>query len=72
MAVGEALERTLLTMTAAHVAHSYLNQPIEVPALRPKLAALLGTMERPQILIRAGHGPALEPSLRRPVSAVLV
>jgi nitroreductase len=71
MAVGEALERTLLTMTAAHIAHSYLNQPIEVPALRPRLADLLGTLEHPQILIRAGHGPAPEPSVRRPVAAVL-
>lgn len=69
---GEALSRATLALTAAGLKHSYLNQPIEVPALRPKLAALLGTREFPQILLRAGHGPEITPSVRRPLEEVLV
>ncbi len=71
LAAGEAMQRVLLVLTAAGVTSAYLNQPIEVPALRPRLAALLGTAEWPQILIRAGRGPALPPSVRRPLAAVL-
>ncbi|HEV7457926.1 MAG TPA: hypothetical protein VGN96_14230 [Roseococcus sp.] len=69
---GEALGRAILALTAAGLKHSYLNQPIEVPALRPRLAALLGTREFPQILLRAGHGPDIGPSVRRPLEEVLV
>lgn len=69
---GEALSRAILALTAAGLKHSYLNQPIEVPALRPRLAALLGTREVPQILLRAGHGPDIAPSVRRPLAEVLV
>jgi hypothetical protein len=72
LAAGEALSRTILTLTAAGLKHSYLNQPIEVPTLRPKLAQLLNTTERPQILLRTGHGPEAPPSMRRPVAEVLV
>ncbi|WP_191085279.1 Acg family FMN-binding oxidoreductase [Roseococcus microcysteis] len=68
---GEALSRAILALTAAGLKHSYLNQPIEVPALRPKLAALLGTREFPQMLMRAGHGPDIRPSVRRPLEEVL-
>lgn len=68
---GEALSRAILALTAAGLKHSYLNQPIEVPALRPKLASLLGTREYPQMLMRAGHGPDITPSVRRPLEEVL-
>ncbi len=72
LAAGEALGRTVLTLTAAGLKHSYLNQPIEVPNLRPQLARLLNTTEHPQILLRTGHGPEVPPSVRRPVAEVLV
>lgn len=71
VAAGEAMIRAILCLGAAGYTTSYLNQPIEVPSLRPRLAALLGTAEHPQILLRAGRGPALEPSVRRPISEVL-
>lgn len=69
---GEGLSRAILALTAAGLKHSYLNQPIEVPTLRPRLAALLGTHDHPQILLRAGHGPDIAPSVRRPLHEVLV
>lgn len=68
---GEAMIRATLCLVAAGHTTSYLNQPIEVPSLRPRLAARLGTAEHPQILLRAGRGPAPEPSVRRPLSEVL-
>jgi hypothetical protein len=51
---------------------SLLNQPIEVAALRPQLAAALGVPgHRPEMVIRFGRGPRMPQSLRRPVAAIL-
>ncbi|MDO4768972.1 MAG: nitroreductase [Brachymonas sp.] len=69
---GRVLQRLLLRLTQAGVAHAYLNQPCEVPALNQKLRAeLLGSRAFPQILLRIGYGQRLPPSKRRPVSAVI-
>ncbi len=52
---------------------AHLNQPVEVAALRPQFARLLGiTSERPDLVIRFGRGPELPRSLRRPVETVLL
>lgn len=49
-----------------------LNQPVEVPTLRPQFATFLGVGgRRPDLVVRFGRGPKLPPSLRRPVDAVL-
>ena len=40
-------------------------------APRPKFAAAIG-VPGPDLVVRFGRGPALPPSLRRPVTAVLV
>jgi hypothetical protein len=72
MAAGQAMERSLLAITAAGFTYSYLNQPIEVPSLRPRLSRLLGTSEFPQILIRVGRGPELLPAVRRVVDDVML
>ena len=69
---GQALDRVLLTATANGISASFLNQPIEVSELRPRLADLLDTQGFPQILLRMGYGPAVRPTPRRPVSEVLV
>lgn len=72
MAAGEAMERALISLARAGLAYSYLNQPIEVATLRPRLAEALGTGEMPQILIRAGRAlAAVPPAIRRPVREVL-
>jgi nitroreductase len=72
LATGQALARILLRATAAGVAASFLNQPIEVDSLRPRLAAVLGEPGRPQLLLRLGYGPDVPPTPRRPVDEVLV
>jgi nitroreductase len=73
---GRALMRVLLTAAAAGIDAGYLNQPIEVADLRPRLADVAGVSGAPQLLLRLGRRPAdaepLAPSVRRPVAEVLV
>jgi hypothetical protein len=71
LAAGEALQRALLAVTAGGFTASFLNQPIEVPALRPRLAAAFGDAGVPQVLLRIGRGPKPVPAARRPVAQVL-
>lgn len=58
LATGQALERVLLLATLHGLCTSYLNQPIEIPELRPRLGALMGMQGAyfPQLLLRIGHG----------------
>lgn len=69
---GQALERVLLTAVHHGLQASFLNQPVQVPALRHKLHNLEGVGGFPQIVMRLGY-PLLElpPSPRRPVAAVI-
>jgi len=72
IAVGRSVQRFQLQATALGMAHAFVNQPVEVVALRPELAALVGLPgRRPDIVLRFGHGPKLPYSARRPVAAVL-
>jgi len=71
--VGRCYERFALQATALGIRNAFLNQPIEVAALRAPFAASLGlTGQRPDLVVRFGRGPLLPRSLRRPVEAVLV
>lgn len=54
LGAGQALERVLLNAHANGLQASYLNQPIQVASLRPKLRNLLGGDGFPQILLRLG------------------
>ncbi len=65
LAAGEALQEVLLLATAEGVSASFLNQPVEVPALRGRLAAALERPDHPQLLVRMGHGPPVRPTPRR-------
>jgi nitroreductase len=67
---GEALARVLLRATAAGLSASFLNAPVEVPALRERLARAAGRQGWPQILIRLGYGPDTPPTPRRPADEV--
>ncbi|GHH26647.1 Tat pathway signal protein [Sphingomonas glacialis] len=70
--VGRACQRFGLQATALGLKCAFVNQPVEVPGLRPELASLIGIAgQRPDIVMRFGHGPPLPFSARRPVSAVL-
>ena len=70
--VGRAYERFALQATALGIRNAFLNQPVEVAAVRSPFAAALGlTGQRPDLVVRFGRGPTLPPSLRRPVEAVM-
>jgi len=71
LAVGQALERVLLVVAEAGFDASYLNQPIEVPALRSRLHLLAGGEPSPQILLRIGKAATTLASPRRPLGDVL-
>jgi nitroreductase len=72
LAAGRAAQRFCLAATVLGLRTSWVNQPVEVPALRPVLAAWLGLGgRRPDLVLRYGRGPALPQSLRRPVAQVL-
>jgi hypothetical protein len=71
--VGRAYERFALQATAMGIRNAFLNQPVEVAAVRGPFAEALGlTGQRPDLVVRFGRGPTLPPSLRRPVEAVMV
>ena len=71
--VGRCYERFALQATALGIRNAFLNQPVEVASVRPQFAAAVGLAgQLPDLVVRFGRGPALPPSLRRPVQAVLV
>ena len=72
VAVGRACQRFGLQATALGLKYSFINQPVEVTALRPQFATSLGLGERrPDIVMRFGTGPDLPRSLRRPPELVM-
>ncbi|MEW6582895.1 MAG: nitroreductase family protein [Actinomycetota bacterium] len=73
LAAGQALGRILLVATRAGVAASFLNQPVEVPELRPHIARAVARPDlTPQILLRLGRPTRSFPAqTRRPVDEVL-
>ena len=71
LATGQALARVLLVVAASGFSASFLNQPIEVPELRRRLAKMVGTARYPQLVLRIGRGPAVPHSPRRPLTDVL-
>jgi hypothetical protein len=71
--VGRAYEHFALAATTLGVRTAFINQPIEVPAVRSPFAEWLGIgSQRPDLLVRLGRGPLLPYSVRRPVAAVMV
>jgi len=69
---GQALAALLLRATALGLSASYLNQPVEVESLRPRLAEVVGGRPYPQLIIRLGYGPDVRGTPRRPVEDVLI
>jgi len=71
--VGRCYERFALQATALGIKNAFLNQPVEVSALRPQFSASLGIGSlRPDLVVRFGRGKKLPQSLRRSVSMVLI
>lgn len=69
---GRALSDVLLALTADDVTASFLNQPIEVTGLRPRLADAAGISGVPQLLMRVGYGETGRPTVRRSVEEVML
>ncbi len=72
VAAGRTLARMLITLSADGWTASYLNQPIEVDALRPQLRDVMGISGYPQLLLRIGRATLPSASARRPVQDVCV
>ena len=71
--VGRCYERFALQATALDIRNAFLNQPVEVPAVRSTFADAIGLGgQRPDLVVRFGRGPTMPRSLRRPVQAVLI
>ncbi len=73
LAAGQALQRLLLVAVQLGLQASYLNQPVQVAALRPKLQQLTGRPGYAQLLLRIGTPTQVKPAApRRPLADVLV
>lgn len=72
VAAGQALQSVLLQAYAEGLSASFLNQPIEVEALRSELGTAMGVGGYPQALLRLGYGPEVPPTPRRAVRDVLI
>lgn len=73
VAAGRAYQRFALHATAEGLKHAFVNQAVEVPAVRAELQALLGIgPKRPSLIVRFGRGPEMPRSLRRTVADVLI
>lgn len=70
LAAGQALARVLLRARVEDVWASFLNQPIEIAELRPRLCELVGKTGYPQLLLRLGFGGPIAPTPRRRVDEV--
>lgn len=69
---GRALERVLLRAVTLGLQASYLDQPVQVAALRGELAAALRVDGAPQLVLRLGHPrESLAATPRRPLDDVL-
>jgi nitroreductase len=69
---GRCYQRFALQATALGLRTAFINQPVEVAALRAHFGAWLGIgQRRPDLIVRVGHGPECPRSLRRPLHQVL-
>jgi hypothetical protein len=71
--VGRACQRFALQANGDGVATRLSEPTVEVAALRPELAAVIGLPgRRPDLLMRLGRGAAMPFSARRPIKDVLI
>jgi nitroreductase len=71
--VGRSYQRFALQATALGLRHAFVNQAVEVPAVRELFSEFMGIKQgRVDLLVRFGYADALPPSLRRPLAEVIV
>ncbi len=69
---GRCYQRLALQAAALDLRTAFINQPVEVAALRPDFARAMGIEgRRPDLIVRIGHGPLMPRSLRRPLEEVI-
>jgi hypothetical protein len=70
---GQAIARVLLTARALNIWAAFMNMPIEVTELRPRVAEALGhSTHAPQLLLRMGYGDSVRATPRRSAEEVIV
>lgn len=70
IAAGQGLQHMLLQACASGVQASFLNQPVQVAAVRSRLRELVQGV--PQLVVRLGYAPLdVSPTVRRPLDEVL-
>ena len=70
---GRAYERFALQATALGIRNAFINQPIEVPSLRPKFESWLKLNgEHALLIVRFGRGTPTPFSPRRPLKDVVI
>jgi hypothetical protein len=72
LVAGQTLACVLLLAIAVGLVASFLNQPIDLPELRPVVGALSGHADVPQVLLLLGYGLAVRCMPPRPVAELLV
>lgn len=73
IAAGRAYQRFALQATALGIKHAFLNQAVEVPKVRQRLAEHLALgQRRPDLIVRFGYAEDMPNSMRRPLADVIV
>jgi iron-sulfur cluster repair protein YtfE (RIC family) len=68
---GMALAHVLLRATQDELSASFLNQPVELPDLRPRVTELAGRTGWAQAILRIGYGPDVQATPRRTLTDVV-
>lgn len=68
---GMVMANMLLLARSEGIWASFLNQPIEVPQLRPKVREAINKEGFPQLLLRMGYAQDVKPTPRRPIEEIL-
>lgn len=73
VSAGLAMQALWLAGVTHGLSASYLNQALEVPALRAQVEALIGGRGQPQLVMRMGFGPEVAVATpRRPLKSVVL
>lgn len=70
---GRSYQRFALQATTLGIRHAFVNQFVDVPAIRSEFSQILGIGDqRADLVVRFGYGAAMPRSLRRPIAEVIV